>query len=312
MEALRYESPQPGVSRRAFRWMMALTLINTVLIITFLVGPQIQTQAKTQWAKYQKWRADARAFKDAKGYEQLCRRHVMPANRIVYADDPAGIDAMKAAGKTVPVGGSRAIKSVLPTNWPHPASLPDPDELAKLAALFQPSQHDPSRGGLVFMHERRTPAGKARLVFVRVSVDTRPVSVADEGGNRRVAIGMTRSLQFGSLDRLTRKADGKLSLPSVTTNIIQFEAMSADRSQLVAVANQPASVAAALTPRDPLRLFAGQPDPNDPSRFSIRYEVDGEAGVIACRLLDDSIAVTISGPLEKLRRSPDVMDASRR
>jgi hypothetical protein len=30
----------------------------------------------------------------------------------------------------------------------------------------------------------------------------------------------------------------------------------------------------------PLRLYAGQPDPNDPSRFTIRYDLDGQPGTI--------------------------------
>lgn len=30
----------------------------------------------------------------------------------------------------------------------------------------------------------------------------------------------------------------------------------------------------------PLRLYAGQPDPIDPSRFTIRYDLDGQQGTI--------------------------------
>ncbi len=30
----------------------------------------------------------------------------------------------------------------------------------------------------------------------------------------------------------------------------------------------------------PLQFYAGQPDPNDPSRFTIRYKLDGQLGTI--------------------------------
>ena len=47
---------------------------------------------------------------------------------------------------------------------------------------------------------------------------------------------------------------------------------------------------AALPPGPPgerPRLYAGQPDPNDPSRFTIRYEYTDRAGTTYGRLLDD-------------------------
>jgi hypothetical protein len=30
----------------------------------------------------------------------------------------------------------------------------------------------------------------------------------------------------------------------------------------------------------PIRFFAGQPDPNDPSHFTLRYELSGQPGII--------------------------------
>ena len=40
---------------------------------------------------------------------------------------------------------------------------------------------------------------------------------------------------------------------------------------------------------DRLRLFAGQPDPNDKSRFTMLYELNGQSGNIEGRLADDGI-----------------------
>jgi hypothetical protein len=50
-----------------------------------------------------------------------------------------------------------------------------------------------------------------------------------------------------------------------------------------------------------LRLFAGQPDPNDDSHFTIRYEVDNQPGTIDGWLqADDTIKLQIrDGPATK-------------
>lgn len=40
-------------------------------------------------------------------------------------------------------------------------------------------------------------------------------------------------------------------------------------------------------PEDRLRLFAGQPDPSDPSHFTIGYDYNGAPGVIDVHLQDD-------------------------
>ena len=39
------------------------------------------------------------------------------------------------------------------------------------------------------------------------------------------------------------------------------------------------------------RIFAGQPDPNDPTHFTIPYDVDGKPGVIDGRLNDGERAI---------------------
>jgi hypothetical protein len=42
-----------------------------------------------------------------------------------------------------------------------------------------------------------------------------------------------------------------------------------------------------LEQRNRLRVFAGQPDATDPSRFTIAYDVDGTPGILRGRLKDD-------------------------
>ena len=54
-----------------------------------------------------------------------------------------------------------------------------------------------------------------------------------------------------------------------------------------------------------LRFFAGQRDPNNSSRFTIAYEANGEAGVIAGQLVKASFQLRVkSGPLSASVRGP--------
>jgi hypothetical protein len=55
-----------------------------------------------------------------------------------------------------------------------------------------------------------------------------------------------------------------------------------------------------------LRLFAGQPDPHNESRFTIPYELNGLRDVIEGRLGrgDNDIVLTPHGPLKELYNSP--------
>jgi hypothetical protein len=50
--------------------------------------------------------------------------------------------------------------------------------------------------------------------------------------------------------------------------------------------------------RKALRLYAGQPDPSDPSRFTIGYELDGEPGTIdGCVAASGSVHLAVrDGP----------------
>jgi hypothetical protein len=51
----------------------------------------------------------------------------------------------------------------------------------------------------------------------------------------------------------------------------------------------------------PLRVFAGQPDPTDPSHFTIRYELAGRAELIDGFLTDDNNIKLIVPAVERLR-----------
>jgi len=93
--------------------------------------------------------------------------------------------------------------------------------------------------------ERRTPAGRRKLVVVGAGLA--PAGFADEPGR---------------LFCVT-----KVSIDPATF-----------RSAPAALRSQPHVLF--LAPDHVLRVFAGQPDPLHPERFTIRYEVNGSPGTI--------------------------------
>jgi hypothetical protein len=99
---------------------------------------------------------------------------------------------------------------------------------------------------VLFLHERQTAAGRRRIVVVRADPTT----------------------------WLAVRADS-----------IRPAGLRGDPAPDAAAAWAPLFVAAVPSSHR-LRVYAGQADPADPSRFTIRYELDGQPGVVRGELVD--------------------------
>ena len=104
--------------------------------------------------------------------------------------------------------------------------------------------------GLLFLHERTTPGGRRVLVCGMAHPDPSLV-----GG---------RSFGLRAIDPATRR-----TLPVTAGG--QWVAFPEFRSYV---------------PGRPLRLYAGRPDPADPSHFTVEYEARGQRGVMDGWVLD--------------------------
>ena len=105
-----------------------------------------------------------------------------------------------------------------------------------------------SEGPLLFMHERKTNSGKRRLVIVR-----RTPAASRQSWDLPVAYTVTL------VEPASLTGDSTVRMQSL------IEVLPRD---------------SAGTPLASLRFFAGQPDPSDPSRFTIRYQRGRHAGVL--------------------------------
>lgn len=128
--------------------------------------------------------------------------------------------------------------------------------------------------GVLFMHERISPGGNRRLVVIRYLANasgTRPESFLGYNFDPRVFI------------------PGNLSVPAI--------AVPRDIT--------PGGLSSDASPLPPLKIFAGQPDANDASRFTIRFLADGAERVVDGELDDqDRITLTLRplNPAQRARR----------
>jgi hypothetical protein len=109
---------------------------------------------------------------------------------------------------------------------------------------------------IIFLHERISPAGHRRLVYVSYApgtLDFQPAFI--EGYNY----------------------DTSAASPATWTSPLSY----ASRFYAIDVLSG--------YPRVPplVRVYAGQPDPNDPAHFTIRYQIWGQEDTLDGRLQDD-------------------------
>lgn len=119
-------------------------------------------------------------------------------------------------------------------------------DLAKYHAVRTPPGS--KQGALLFMHEMKTPEGEARLVTVEATL--------------RIGVFSRPQVEF-------ERAVMKLAdLSSKRRSQTQYTHSTMDR---------PTSSTGQLYP---LKIFAGQLDPQNPSHFAIRFEVAGKQGIM--------------------------------
>lgn len=154
---------------------------------------------------------------------------------MTYTATPGAVvyDDLREAQSPVP----QPVSGVVPQPWARFYALHSPPGFRSKATLF--------------LHRRVRPDGTERLVAVDLFlVPSSPQSIA---------AAAVRVFEPGSLARLPRASSANFSLISgahtVTSDVLYTPTV------------QPSA-----TPPMSLRFFAGQPDPTDPSHFTIDYE----------------------------------------
>jgi hypothetical protein len=303
---LSYENATgQAVSRRQFRWLFALVVLNLLLTLQGNFAPGVSTFFKQRWAQYQAERAQAAAVAQAKALEQQALTWKEPPDKVVWDEDTE-----TAAGRLA-AQGYHAMRveglndQPLLANWPRGAAAVSPPFVDQVWAGLSRHRHQfpwlsdqpaVSRDAhaLLFVHGLKTPSGEQRLVFVHVegqlsvrrpgpslggqgqpgqpmggSVEKRLRLVAHQcipgGGAKPISLANN-----GRATLLIHPDDGEIQFPWTWTPPGPGQA---ERFQI-------------KSPQT-FRFYAGQPDPADPSHFTIDYDLNGKRGTIHGRLKEN-------------------------
>jgi hypothetical protein len=186
-------------------------------------------------------------------WQHECLQFSLPPDTVVYEEDPTGAAALLAGNpKYHPYPFQRRSSEHAAPSAATAAALDVPDwnnlGIAKPGTKINPA--------VIFLHERISPAGHRRLVCVRYWPQ-----------------GDTFSPQFVqalNCDTFTVTPGTWSQAPALIPKGWLYDVEQG-------------------WPRKPplVRIFAGQPDPNDPAHFTIRYRMWGQEDVVDGRLLDD-------------------------
>ena len=302
-ESLDYK-PDPvvagRVSVRGFRLLLALTLLNTTLLGVSVTGPQLFPFLRGQWTQWRANRAQRQAEAAAKvaaaakqqkilALEQQCLTFSRPAGTVVYEENPAEAARRLREGES---GYTRAMatENQAPAGWIPPMRAVTPDVFRDYLRARYGSPAVGPRGAVLFLHERKTPGGVPHLVYVDFDAGAQFFSRYDhdERSRRSVPVHVQSKSRRVSARAVPLAAAGepRQRLPERTLSLVL-----PDSSGLVAAPARQDSTAPAppVDYGNVLRVFAGQPDPADPTHFTIPYELDGRGGVIDGWLKDDRI-----------------------
>ncbi len=304
---VQYAAAEPGVTRRGFRLLLLLTFINTILLGAYVMGPGLQVFAKQQWAAFQEKRRIAKALEWAKSNEQLALNLSVPSGQLMYAEDIEGITLMEkqvATASAEPFGQVvTAHDRLMPNSSPAPYPVRDPQVLEnpKFLATFADDRFD-STGGPLFIYKRTTPSGETKLVIVRVISSVKlgdDVRDQSAGSLFNSFVRSSRTLVITTRDPVAVLPGGKIG--AAVHSISRATYVNPPEYATLVTIDRTTPPRTFVELHGLLRFYAGQPDPNDPSRFTIRYTLDDEEGLIDCRLKDETVTITETGPLAKAR-----------
>jgi hypothetical protein len=273
-KTLPYDHGGGTVSVRGFRLLVVLTLVNTALLASMVLGPQLFPFARQQFQSWKNARAEKQRIAARLAAEKLCRNHSVPADRVVYEEDP--VEAAKLLKLTSPVYERTPAdgNGVVP-GWVAPAHAAFP---ACYSQYLGGTSSSYGNYPLLFLHERTTAAGETFLVTVHLhSRSTFTRSAQRDRGPGEV-------FRFYQLKQRTIIASyspvggGSSQYPPLELNF----SLPDQPNRVVATLEegQRLDASPAIDYGNVLRIYAGQPDPEDASHFTIAYALDGHPGTI--------------------------------
>jgi hypothetical protein len=265
---LEYEQRTALISQRQYRRLMALTLLNTILLAGFVIGPSVGPMVKGQWQRFQKTREDRRIAAQRKADLDAALNYTAPPDQVVYEERPD--EAAQLLDQ--PHTPYRIIRDSKPVYFP-----PRPWQ----SPVYRDASSLPGAQGnaiILFLHGRTNPAGQQRLIRVRLQGSQSFDSIAYDSNpqptRRDFAISTRRILLASVFEDGVGRGSCTLFLgrdrPSGHA-IWTLGPGGSDDWQHGQVQFETKSL---------YTFFPGQPDPADGSHFTIDFERDGVRATI--------------------------------
>jgi hypothetical protein len=308
-----YEQTTPWYAqRRTFRLIVLLMVLNIIAVTSITWGPitaklvqdrlaerkAAEAQAQAAALQVQTDAANAAAHQaavaDRAARVQQCLTYSLQPGQVIYTESFVAAAQLILNGKAGYVTIRPEVSNYSPSivGLPHPpVRAGAPLELQKAVAALHTDATQPlppsgtrAADGTLFLHERKTPSGRSRVVWIQVDA-TRLGNRAVLGNGHYAIMGVQRQLNMSVADPAAADQPGK----TIWTHRLDI---TQQPEQRVTVVDTPASDSKLLRGAieregESLWLMAGTADPADASRLTVPYQLDEMKGVIEVRLEDD-------------------------
>ncbi len=291
---MEYEKQETTILRRQYRRLMALTLLNTILLAGFIVGPSVGPMAKTQWKSFQEKRAQRQAVEARKTqYAAALQLPPLPADRVMYEENPDEAAKLLAIEHSpYRVIGDASLVYLPPHPWTQPVYRTD----TPVPSLFGVN------ATILFLHARTDLKGRESLVRVQLrgNQSFNGAFSPSPGSEHDYDVNTNRTL---------------------TASVISEQAVAQGTRRLVLQGGRAESHVTwiigpggnddwthgkvTLEPRGLFRFYPGQVDPSDASHFTIDYELDGQRGTIDGWLRENSVVELLPRQGATVDRDPN-------
>ena len=191
---------------------------------------------------------------------------------IVYEEEP--VAAKKLRGNSSGVVNQQATRDI--SMQPFWGAFEPPAYRA--SGFWENGVTNESEDALLFSHTLTSPSGNTRLVMLEMEVKLATVTAPKDEHrvaiNRRLKYRICETKPFGNMPTILRHGTSLKLVQDGEANLIPIKWIDG-------------TLRAARPKEYNLRVFAGQPDPQDPSHFTVEYEVGGVKNVIDGWLTDD-------------------------
>src|SRR4051812_36178836 len=120
--SLEYVRASAPVTRRQFRFLLILTLLNTILLSVFICGPGVSSFIRTSWNDYQARRKLNQLQQQRAALLQKTATFTAASDEVVYEENPSEAARLLNAStdySTVP-GSSSDVIFLTPQPWQPP------------------------------------------------------------------------------------------------------------------------------------------------------------------------------------------------